>query len=278
MRIENLVVNCTARYPRTCRRTPFEVVVYELNYSSEDKDLMDLLRTKAEELARQVNPGAANNSMHERSPERILADCIAGVVSEYFWKLYLNSEENVVSETEFDDASRQIDLKVISNNKKIEVRSSFPRNGIEFAICHPSYEFDVIGPYSNNYKPGEIQKDYYVRTLFHLYNPTDIISMISADSFKVYLTGGATWDMMIDNDYSKNKTHKKKKNALQNNITMRFFYAPDRIRTCGLWSRRTTTWQCNQTLKREFCWFCTFAAKTRKSPLLVVTTGFSGIL
>lgn len=152
MRIENLVINCTARYPRTCRRTPFEVVVYELNYSSEDKDLMDLLRTKAEELARQVNPGAANNSMHERSPERILADCIAGVVSEYFWKLYLNSEENVVSETEFDDASRQIDLKVISNNKKIEVRSSFPRNGIEFAICHPSYEFDVIGPYSNNYK------------------------------------------------------------------------------------------------------------------------------
>lgn len=76
MRIENLVINCTARYPRTCRRTPFEVVVYELNYSSEDKDLMDLLRTKAEELARQVNPGAANNSMHERSPERILADCI----------------------------------------------------------------------------------------------------------------------------------------------------------------------------------------------------------
>lgn len=179
---------------------------FVLEYSSEDKDLMDLLRTKAEELARQVNPGAANNSMHERSPERILADCIAGVVSEYFWKLYLNSEENVVSETEFDDASRQIDLKVISNNKKIEVRSSFPRNGIEFAICHPSYEFDVIGPYSNNYKPGEIQKDYYVRTLFHLYNPTDIISMISADSFKVYLTGGATWDMMIDNDYSKNKT------------------------------------------------------------------------
>jgi len=31
-------------------------------------------------------------------------------------------------------------------------------------------------------------------------------------------------------------------------------------------------------MKREFCWFCTFAAKTGKSPLLVVTTGFSGIL
>ncbi|WP_187116024.1 hypothetical protein [Gemmiger formicilis] len=30
-------------------------------------------------------------------------------------------------------------------------------------------------------------------------------------------------------------------------------------------------------MKREFCWFCTFAAKTGKSPLLVVTTGFSDI-
>jgi len=31
-------------------------------------------------------------------------------------------------------------------------------------------------------------------------------------------------------------------------------------------------------LKREFCWFCTVAPKTRKSLLLVVTTGFSDIL
>ena len=51
-----------------------------------------------------------------------------------------------------------------------------------------------------------------------------------------------------------------------------------RIRTSGLPGRRTTTWQYGPTLRREFCWFCTFAAKTRKSPLLVVTTGFFGIL
>jgi len=31
-------------------------------------------------------------------------------------------------------------------------------------------------------------------------------------------------------------------------------------------------------MKRELYWFCTFAAKTGKSPLLVVTTGFSDIL
>ena len=50
MRIENLVINCTARYPRTCRRTPFEVVVYELNYSSEDKELMDCLEQRRKSL------------------------------------------------------------------------------------------------------------------------------------------------------------------------------------------------------------------------------------
>ena len=59
---------------------------------------------------------------------------------------------------------------------------------------------------------------------------------------------------------------------------MCFLGATGRIRTSGLPGRRTTTWRYRPTLKREFCWFCTFTAKTRKSPLVVVTTGFSGIL
>ena len=53
--------------------------------------------------------------------------------------------------------------------------------------------------------------------------------------------------------------------------------ATGRIRTSGLPGRRTTTGWYRLTMKREFCWFCTFAAKTGKSPLLVVTTGFLGI-
>lgn len=183
-------------------------MVYELNYnsSSEDKILVDELISKSENLASKVNPGAANDSVHSRNQNIILANCIAGIVSEYFWKLFLNSSEELVSETEFDVSSKQIDLKVISNNKKIEVRSSFPRNGIEFAICHPTYQFDILGPYKNTYKPGEIQKDYYVRTLFHLSLPTSIIQKIKEDGFCVYLTGGATWDMMINSNYSIDKS------------------------------------------------------------------------
>ena len=61
-------------------------------------------------------------------------------------------------------------------------------------------------------------------------------------------------------------------------IHLEEFGAADRIRTCGLSGRRTTTGWCRPTMKRKFCWLCTFTAKTRKSPLLVVTTGFFGFL
>ena len=58
---------------------------------------------------------------------------------------------------------------------------------------------------------------------------------------------------------------------------MRFLSATGRIRTSGLPGRRTTTGRYRPALKRKIYWFCTVEPKTRKSPLLVVTTGFSGI-
>lgn len=208
METEYKSIDCTKNHPTTCRKTPFGVMVYKLHYKSsyEDKKLIDELIEKAVNLAEKVNPGAANDSTYSRTQQRILANCIAGIVSEYFWRLFLNSEDEIVTETDFEESANQIDLKVISNNKKIEVRSSFPRNGIEFAICHGIYQFDILGPYSNSYKPGEIQKDYYVRTLFHLDPPTSIIQKIKEDGFCIYLTGGATWNMMINDRYSVNKT------------------------------------------------------------------------
>ena len=56
------------------------------------------------------------------------------------------------------------------------------------------------------------------------------------------------------------------------------FGAPEGIRTPGTWRRRTTTGWYRLTMKRELYWFCTFAAKTGKSLLSVITTGFFGIL
>lgn len=97
------------------------------------------------------------------------------------------------------DFFNQIDLRITSNLKTVEIRSSFPRNGIEFAICHATYEFDIIGPYNNTYKPGEIQKDFYIRTLFP-FDSALIIEKIQQNNFGVYLTGGATWAMMSDDN------------------------------------------------------------------------------
>jgi len=183
------------------------VVYYSLNYRSDSSDraLINRLLAEAEHLAGSVNRGRANDSDHNRTYRTVLANCIAGVVSEYFWKLYLNENGNYVQSTTFDDPTAQIDLEVIRNQKKIEVRSSFPRKGVEFAICHPIYQFDILGPYSNNYKPGEVEKDFYVRTLFHLEQPSQIIDRIKQDHFVLCLTGGATWDMMWNRNSSLEK-------------------------------------------------------------------------
>lgn len=200
-------INCKDHFPKTCRLKPFIVVGYKFDYSnSEDKKLLDDLLVEAHRLAEHVNPGAANDALQARDKKRILANCIAGVVSEFCWKHFLNYERTTVQSTPFESASNQIDLEVIANKKKIEVRSSFPRNGIQFAICHPLKEFDILGPYSNDYKPGEVFKDYFIRTLFHFQHPTDIIEKIKSNDFTLYLTGGATHDMMFDKNLSKEKS------------------------------------------------------------------------
>jgi len=221
MLISPYILTCSRADPHTKRLTPFRAIRYTFNYSSdeEDKKLLNDFVKKGEILAAKVNPSAANNGQNKRDVFKIRQNCIAGLLAEYLWKDFLNRKKVTVEETEMEAASTQIDLRVIANGKKIEVRSSFPRNGIDFAICHSTKEFDILGFYSNDYKPGEIQKDYYLRTLFHLaverYWEKDantripviekLEEKIKKDGFEVFLTGGADWEMMINNDFSKEK-------------------------------------------------------------------------
>jgi len=75
---------------------------------------------------------------------------------------------------------------------------------------------------------------------------------------------------------------KKTKNPNPSPIEKRFgfswFGATGRIRTSGLPGRRTTTGVYRPTINRKFCQVCPTVPKTRKSLLLVVTTGFFGVL
>lgn len=198
---EQMICQSKTPYKDSKRKKPFNLVKFVFYYESDksDKTCLDELIQKGSDLSTKVNSGAANNAALSRNEDRIKNNCIAGVLAEYAWRNYLNIDKKIVSETTLESASNQIDLKIISNSKKIEVRSSFPRNGIEFAICHPVYQFDIIGPYNNKYKPDEIEKDFYVRTLFP-FDSSLIIEKIKLDDLAVYLTGGATWAMMTDSN------------------------------------------------------------------------------
>lgn len=187
----------------------FNVACYyiDLNNNQHLRLFQQIVR-EGEVLANKVIPTAANN-LETRDRERIRHNCIAGMFAEYCWKDYLNKKygNNFVANTQFQGASNQIDLITERRNLKIEVRSSFVRNGIKFALFHPKYHFDVLGPYSkhvNEKEYPEPQKDFYVRTLFSM-TPTDYFDLLLDRKFKIYLTGGATWDMMKDNSKSYDK-------------------------------------------------------------------------
>lgn len=153
---------------------------------------------QAEDLAHQVTKKSANDSSVTRSRERLIRNALAGLLSEYAWRLAINGliKKETLFSTKFNHTYDQIDL-VTNEKKTIEVRSSFPRKGIAFALCHPTYEFDVIGPYINDYKPSETSKDFYVRTLFP-FDESELTTRAKGKGIQMFLTGGATNEMFMD--------------------------------------------------------------------------------
>lgn len=200
---------CQNFFKDTNRTKDFFYGKIALSYSKNpyDRHIIEKLCKKGNELAEQVNPGAANDSKRKREYIRIRANATAGLIAEYLWKAYLNltNIDTLVTETPMDDAGNQIDLKTTAKDYSIEVRSSFPRNGLEFALCHSKYHFDIIGPYSNAYKPSEVQKNFYARTLFAV-DYENFHSCLKEDNFTVYLTGGATWEMFQNTQIVKKKS------------------------------------------------------------------------
>jgi len=202
-------LKCTEFFPTTKRNKDFYCckVVLSPKSNNYDRFILQQLIKKGTFLANRVNPGAANDAGLKRDYNRILINSIAGLTAEYLWKAFLNltNIDSLVIETEMEDVAQQIDLKTIENGLTIEVRSSFPRNGLSFAICHPEYQFDIIGPYSNGYKPNEVQKNFYARTLYP-FDFNQFNDKVENDNFIVYLTGGATWKMFENEHITVKKT------------------------------------------------------------------------
>lgn len=174
-------------------------LVVKAEFKKNERNLVKF-KEKAWDLAKKVNPHKANDSLNVRDKERLILDAMGGVLSEAAWYYYINKVfgDNTVSFTEFNDVTAQIDLK-LNNGKTIEIRSSFPRNGIKFAICNERYNFKNICKYSNLYKPSEIDKDFFGCVLFQ--TPKD--KLIDKESkIILYLIGGSTKTMMKDDKIS----------------------------------------------------------------------------
>lgn len=200
------IIDCVEYDPKSNRKTSFEVAKYVFNYQSDsdDKKIIDNIIESGKKLAKKVNPSSANYGANKRYKETIKNNCISGLLAEYIWIDFIRHHKIECNTTDFGEAKNQIDIELTKSNKKIEVRSSFPRNGLKFALCHNFHQFDVIGPYVNDYKPGEIKKDFYVRTLYP-FKSSELLGRIKNDTFIVYLTGGATWAMMNDDTISLEK-------------------------------------------------------------------------
>ncbi len=209
MHIEIEKIKCLEHFNDSKRKKGFHCCKFEFSPISNryDQFILNELIARGTALSKKVNPGAANDANLKRQHARILINSIAGTIAEYLWKTFINltSIETIISETEMLDAANQIDLKGTKNDCTIEVRSSFPRNGLQFALCHPRHQFDIIGPYSNGYKPNEIQKNFYARTLFP-FAFREFNDRINVNNFSVYLTGGATWEMFQNPDIVSKKS------------------------------------------------------------------------
>lgn len=195
-----------------CPEKKFICTEFGFNYKSDadDATLLRRLIKRGIKLAAVVNPTLARNASRKRTFQTVKRNCIAGVIAEYCWRYWLNSEAIKKSlkvsakYTVFQSVDKHIDISVMypdGTSKTVEVRSSFPYTGLQNGICRV---FDIIGWYVNPVKTKEIRKDYYVRVLYPFYSK-ELRNKLMSDSFSVFLTGGATHGLLEQSPYSKDK-------------------------------------------------------------------------
>jgi len=195
MQLNEVVINCqnppNARFIKH-KHTIVQCIILK------DSDEYGLLMDKAVTLAEKVNPAAANDADTERHGSRLLQDAFGGVLAEAGWLQYINNNFGpIASSTPFVSATGQIDIR-LSNGELAEVRSSFPRNGVQFALCSNQYNFRNIGPYANKVKASEKQKHLYLGVLFD----TQKSELLSGNRIMFSLVGGSTWTMMVESGHN----------------------------------------------------------------------------
>lgn len=198
LKMEEQLVDCQNPVDHRNIRRTYKVI--KCTFNNLDEVAKQELHQKAFELAKKVHPGRANDSANGRGKETLIRDAIGGILAELGWLQYINSTYGqIASLTDFISASGQIDIQ-LNKGEKIEVRSSFPRNGLRFAICHNQHNFKNIGRYDNLYKPSEVPKDFFASVLFE----TSKLKLLTDNNIVFYLVGGSTKEMMLDDSIAYN--------------------------------------------------------------------------
>lgn len=193
--------NKTGRYNSVDRD---DFVCLEINIPCESQ-WMKRVYSHARKIVPKLNVGQANSS-ESRELSIVEIDNLSGLIAEYACEEILNWRygKKYIVKPESNTSHNQIDLKLY-NGKTIEVRSSCVRNGIDFAIFAQNKNvkgeqyFDVIDPYSNEYKKNEFLKDYYMRVLYEC-DKRKFLDLLEGPTLRLYITGGATKTMMNDAD------------------------------------------------------------------------------
>lgn len=216
-------INC--QIPKNIQYINRDYVVVKAIFNNSENHTTRI-QEKAWNLAKSVNPHKANDSTSPRNRERLILDALGGVIAEEAWFYYINRVfgKGTVTFTPFDGADGQIDL-LLNNGKSIEIRSSFPRNGIKFAICHDRYNFKNICKYDNLYKPSEADKDFFGCALFE----TQKENLINESNIVLYLIGGSTRAMMLDQNLSFTTSLIAEGDLTENKTTYRVIYLKDAL-------------------------------------------------
>lgn len=170
--------------------------------SVKDKRYIDNWIEEAEKQVMNNNDPAGN----ERERQKQIITRYMGTASEKIVKAVLkNSIKEVNFERpKFDGHGSHVDIVASSGDKKckIEVRSSFPRKSLEWALFDKG-GFDIIGNYTTVSKSIEIWKDIYIRVLFKM---TDNVNC-GGNNFDprqthyVYIVGSADKELFSDIGY-----------------------------------------------------------------------------
>lgn len=206
-RVQLITIENTGRFPNTIERKTFTCL--EVNIPN-NGEWMKRITTYAETIIGSLNRGQANTSKR-RNISTVEIDNLSGLIAENACDTILRwqfGDSNIIKPPS-DSSMNQIDIQ-LATGKTIEVRSSCVRNGIDFALFAKDAKngnkqyFDVIGPYSNEYKPIEHLKDYYMRVLYWC-EKKYFMNLLEKPALQLFITGGATKAMMQNPDYYQNK-------------------------------------------------------------------------